>query len=101
MSFIVFRLITFIFLLGALIELPYGYYTLLRFLVCGVSGYTAYIALELNKKSWVWIFGIIALLFNPLIPIYLDKGTWQIIDIITAIFFIISLFSIKKPNNKI
>lgn len=38
------------------------------------------------------MFGIVAIIFNPVIPVYLhDKGVWMMIDIITMILFIIQI----------
>ena len=98
MGYIVARIIAVIFLFWALDRHPYDYYTFLRFVVCGVSAYGAFISNEFGKDVWTWIFGIIAILFNPLIPIHLNKGTWAIIDIIVAIIFLISFHFIKKPK---
>ena len=47
------------------------------------------------------IFGIITILFNPLIPIYLnDKSAWIPIDIITAVLFLIKSFTLNKQKNE-
>lgn len=47
-------------------------------------------------------FGIIAVFFNPIIPIHFKRDTWQLIDLIVAVLFIISFFVIKKvKNNKL
>lgn len=35
--------------------------------------------------------GIIAVLFNPIEPVHLNKGIWQVIDFVTAIIFIVAL----------
>jgi len=36
----------------------------------------------------VWIFGFLAILYNPIIPIHLyEKGIWIIVNIITSILF--------------
>jgi hypothetical protein len=43
--------------------------------------------------------GVIAILFNPIAPVYLDKGTWVVIDLIVAALFLISIFKIKRRNN--
>ena len=41
---------------------------------------------------WSVIYGSMAILFNPLIPVYLhDKGAWVMIDIIAIILFIIQI----------
>jgi hypothetical protein len=38
------------------------------------------------------------LLFNPLIPIYLEKETWIPIDIIVAVFFLIYWRLFNRPD---
>jgi len=82
---------------------PYGYYTLLRFVVCASAIFIAYTAFELEKIKWTFLMGFIALLFNPLIPIYLTKGIWVVIDVVTAILFVIAIFIVrnKKYGKKI
>ena len=49
------------------------------------------------------ITGIIGILFNPIIPVYLhSKILWTVIDIITAVWFIIvpSLVLYNKKYSK-
>ncbi|MCJ7663519.1 MAG: hypothetical protein MUO24_04695 [Desulfobacterales bacterium] len=87
-------------LLGALADLPYGYYQLLRFVICGVSIYIAFTACNWQKMWAVWLFGFIALLFNPLIPIHLSRELWQPIDIICALLFSAIIIFIKKPTEQ-
>lgn len=80
--------------------LPIGYFTLLRFVVCAVSIYLAYKTYEENKESlWIWAFGFVAILFNPIIPIVLKRDVWESIDLATGIFFILSIFLLKKNNS--
>ncbi len=91
-------IISVIILFLAIFPMPYGYYTLLRLVVCGTAIYIVYNAKKINRQSWMWVMGIIALLFNPLIPIYLNKGVWVIIDIIVAITFCVSFLQIKDKE---
>ena len=84
-------------LLGALADWPYGYYQLLRFIVCSAGVFVAYIAFTWKKIWAVWLFGFIALLFNPLISIHLSRELWQPIDIICAILFTVAMFILKEP----
>jgi hypothetical protein len=86
-------------LLVALAPWPYGYYQLLRFVVCGAAGYTAFIAYSWEKMWAVWLFGFIAVLFNPLIPIYLSREIWQPIDVICGVIFLIVTLILKEPAN--
>lgn len=88
------------FLFVALFDgLPYGFFTLLRFVVCAVGIYLAYGIYEENKESlWVWAFAGIAILFNPLIIITFERSTWTVIDLIVGVFFLLSTFLIKVKN---
>ena len=72
--------------LGAVLPLPYGFYTFLRIAVTIIA---IVAALDLSKNNeGVWIvFAGIAVLFNPLIPIYLTREIWFFIDLIIAGFF--------------
>lgn len=77
---------------------PYGFFTLLRFVVFATTAYVAWMAYEQQKEKWVWIFGFLAVLFNPFFPIYLNRDLWSIIDFITGVFLIISVFLLKLKN---
>jgi hypothetical protein len=87
-------------LFGALGYWPYGYYQLLRFVVCGISAYTAFMAYEWQRQWVVWLFGLIAVLFNPLIPILLPRELWQVIDVTCAFLFVAIVFALRKPNEQ-
>lgn len=89
-------------LLLAILDWPYGYYTLLRIIITAVSAYYSYYLYE-NKlaetlKFWFWGLIFIAILFNPILPIYLDRKTWGFIDILTTIFFISFIYNKKLIN---
>ncbi len=75
---------------------PYGYYILLRWVVTGTALFVLWTAYELKKTAWLWAMGAIALLFNPIAPIHLGKGTWVVLDFIVAGLFLASIFKIKK-----
>lgn len=96
--FLILRIVSAILLLWALSYHSYGYYTILRFVVTGVAAYSAHISVSLKNKIWIWSFGIITILFNPFVPIHLDKDTWAVIDVLVAIFFIVSLFFVNNPT---
>jgi hypothetical protein len=56
------------------------FYTLLRWVCCAAFAYSAVTAFRMKRNPWTWIFGVLAVLFNPLAPVYLQRATWQIID---------------------
>lgn len=74
---------------------PYGFFTLLRFVVFATTAYVAWMAYEQQKEKWVWIFGFLAVLFNPFIVIHFNRELWSFIDVIVAVFMIISVFALK------
>jgi hypothetical protein len=77
-------------LLLATLPLPYGYYTLLRLLITGISAFLAHREFTLNGGShnlWVWALGGLALLYNPIIPFYSTKDLWIMLNLISAAIF--------------
>ena len=76
-------------------ELPYGYYQFMRVVVTIAAAYGAYVAFSHDRTSWVWILGIIAVLFNPIAPIHLDRETWIIPDIVAAIIMFVASAKLK------
>ena len=91
-----FKLVAVGVLIGALWSHPYGYYQLLRWIVAVVSAYSAYLAYKHKDNTWTWTFGIIAVLFNPIIPFTFAKETWQVIDVATSVVIFVNV--IKKKN---
>ncbi|RTE92817.1 DUF6804 family protein [Bradyrhizobium sp. LVM 105] len=71
-------------LLIATAKLPYGYYTFLRVAICGFSAVVAFFAFTGGASRWGVAFAFLAILFNPLAPIYLDRQTWFWLDIGSA-----------------
>ena len=87
-------------LLVAVAHLPIGYYTLLRFVV--TIGAVAIVVTEYKNKLTFWIiaFALIAIIFNPIIPVYLGKkSAWMPIDLIAALLFGIKFFSLSNNIN--
>ena len=80
-----------------LLNLPIGYYTFLRIVVT-LGSITVIVSEFENKLNfWVITFGLIAILFNPFIPVYLyDKSAWMPIDIIGGLIFIFKSFTLKE-----
>lgn len=73
----------------ALFAWPYAYYIFMKFAVFGVSVYYAYY-LYLAKgfgNFWFWLFVVAGILFNPFMPVYLDRAMWSFFDIILVIMF--------------
>jgi hypothetical protein len=70
-------------------SLPYAYFQVLRLVVCGAACFGAFTFKQ--RQGWLWMMVIIAVLFNPLLPVRLDRGVWQVIDLATGIIFLFSV----------
>lgn len=91
-----FKILAAIILLFGLGNHPYTYYQFTRWAILIIGAYSAYLAYKNKDEVWAWILGIVAVLFNPIAPFYLSKGTWQFFDFIAAALFIISTFKSKS-----
>ena len=75
-----------------LLDMPYGFYQLVRF--AGLVGFAilAYQANQQNKQTEMIIYGGLALLFQPFFKVALGRQIWNIMDVVVAVGLILSLF---------
>jgi|WetSurMetagenome_2_1015567.scaffolds.fasta_scaffold191473_1 hypothetical protein len=97
--FILARIIAVIFLLVAYTNQPISFYCLLRFIICVVGIYSAYFAFKTKKTTWVLLMSAIAILFNPLFPIYLERSQWELYDGISILILLLSIPSLHLSIN--
>lgn len=89
------KIILSILFLVCLLDMPYGYFQLVRFL--GMVGFAilAYNNYQKNQTFFIiWLAS--AVLINPIFKITLGREIWNIVDVIWAIILIVSIFI--KPN---
>jgi len=100
LGIIIAKLIAAVMLFAALGRHPYDYYTLLRWVACGVCAYTAFQAVQIKKFGWLWIFVITALVLNPIAPLRVKRDTWAIVDAAAAVLLLLSIvvMDIRKPK---
>ena len=77
---------------------PYGYYIFLRWAIFISSIVIANGFYKANLIGWVFVFGALAFLFNPIVPIHLNKSSWVAIDLVAAILFFLAAYSIKRKQ---
>lgn len=88
-----------ILLLVSVASFPAGWYMLLRLLITVASIVVIVNEPDKEVNAWKIIFGCIAVLFNPIIPIYLyDKSVWVVIDVVVAIVFAAKCLSLKTED---
>lgn len=79
-----------------LLELPYGYYQLVRFIALIGFSILAYDSNNKGNKKEVIIFLSLAILFQPLIKIALGREIWNIVDIVVGVGLITNIFLSKS-----
>ncbi len=64
-----------------------GFYTGLRFLICGICIFAAYVSLR-ERSALAFPFLIVGLLFNPFVPAHANREFWIAADVIVAAGFL-------------
>ena len=69
--------------------LPYAFYLLLKWVVCGAAVYGALNFRDEPRLSrHFWPLAILALLFNPFVPAPFTPLAWLILSLGTAVYFL-------------
>lgn len=92
------KLVIAILLLLCLADMPYGFYTLVRFASAFAFAYLSYDYFKSKKDGLGFVFAALALLFQPFFKFALGRPIWNIVDVIVAIglvYLIISTFRKK------
>lgn len=76
-------------MVACLLPMPYGFYTLVRFVAMVVFGVFAYQYYEKKRKELAITFGALALLFQPFVKIALGGEVWNIVDVVVAILLVV------------
>jgi hypothetical protein len=84
------KLLAILMLLGALLSFPFVYYQLMNWVVVGAALVTVQQAYQRKMHALAWLFALVAVVFNPLAPLYLRADVWHIADIVAAALFLIS-----------
>lgn len=89
------KIVLSILFLLCLINMPYGFYQIVRFLGFVGFGILAYQSNQKEKQTEMVIYIVLAILFQPFFKIYLGRTLWNIVDVIVAFGLLLS-FLIKK-----
>jgi hypothetical protein len=80
---------------------PYGYYMLLRLIMCGATAYCAWTLPEIPPlRSQRVPLILVAFLFNPVLPVHLIRLIWLPIDMTCAVYLFVLSRKLKQcPSN--
>src|SRR6188768_560459 len=79
-------------LLLCLADMPYGYYQFVRFLALAGFAFLSYNSYKSGRQTEMFIFGALALLFQPFYKIYPGHDMWSILDVVVAVGLVISIW---------
>ena len=82
---------------AAIFSLPYGYYVLLRWIVTAVGAYLSVSSWARGREGWAWVFGVTALMFNPILPVHLGRETWRLVDGLVGSLLVASALA-RRPK---
>lgn len=87
-------------LLLCLADMPYGYYVLVRYVAAFAFAYFALEYYKAKKNELVFLFGALAILFQPFVKLALGRIIWNVIDVIVAIGLIYIVIIDYRRNRK-
>ena len=71
-------------LLLCLMDMPYGFYELVRFGAAAAFVYLSYDYFKSKNNELGFVFAALALLFQPFLKIALGRAIWNIVDVVVA-----------------
>ena len=72
--------------LGCLLDWPYSYYEMVRFI--GMIGFIWLFVLDNENPMYKYLWLASAVLINPLFKIALGRELWNILDIVWVVIFV-------------
>lgn len=96
---IIFVALAFLLLL-CLAKMPYGFYQIVRFLAFAGFAYSAYLQYKAKSTDRMILFIVLALLFQPFLPLSLGRIIWNIVDVIVAgyLLYLLAQMHLKKKK---
>ena len=81
-----------------LITFPVGFDTFIKMIICFSSGTIIFYAFKSAKgiNETIIIFSLILILFNPVIPIHLERELWLLFNLLTSGIYIYGYFNVLK-----
>lgn len=66
-------------------SLPYGYYGVMRWLVCGACAWLALTSYRNGHEQWAWCWGVLAGIYNPIFPVHATRAIWSLVNVTTIV----------------
>lgn len=80
------KVIIAVLLVLCLFDMPYGFYTLVRFAAMAAFAYLSYQYFKSKNDGMGFLFAALAVLFQPFVKFALGRTIWNIVDVAIAVF---------------
>ena len=97
--FIIPQIFIIILLLNAFADNKYSYYIFLRWAIFLVMLFNLYNYIKRLDKSF-FVFVAILIIYNPIRPVYLTREIWSVINLVTIISILITIYWFKNETRK-
>lgn len=77
----------------------YGFFILLRWVVCVGAALLASMAHDQDSPGWMWVMVGILILFNPFVPLHLRRDTWRVLDLLAAGIFVGAALTLQRSSH--
>jgi hypothetical protein len=77
---------------------PDSFYTLLRWICCVVFAYSAVTSFQVKRVLGLGIVAVLAVLFNPIFPLPLERSLWIVADWFSIGAIVIAAFVFWKVS---
>ncbi len=84
----------------ALADWSYGFYQLLRLAVTGYAAWVAVCSAGRFRPKWAWLFGFIAVLYNPWLKISMTRDAHAVENVCTAIVIVAEMLWARRQNEE-
>ena len=85
-------------LLLALLPMPYGYYTILRLVICAIFVVYATALNDMRHPLLQLVAWVTVVTYNPLIPVHLGRDIWSTVNILTIVLAWPMAWKIRRPE---
>lgn len=90
------KLLLAVLLFICLLDMPYGYFQLVRFVSMAVFVYLAYDANTRDENGLAFVFIALALLFQPFFKVHLGRTLWNVVDVVVGVWLVVSALKEKE-----
>ncbi|MBM3281556.1 MAG: hypothetical protein FJY91_02325 [Candidatus Harrisonbacteria bacterium] len=66
---------------------PYFFYQALKLVIFGAAAFSVYLYHKEKNKRWMLTMIVIAIVFNPINPLYFGHFFWSIVDLVVSVLF--------------